>query len=435
MDKARRAAAVALVRMHGGQYTAEALDAALKQQALSQRERAFAASLFLHTAEHLVTLDVLLLPFLRRPMAKLDVEVRAILETGLCQIRYMQVPTRAAIHEAVNLTRGLGKSSAAGFVNAVLRKAATASLPNTAEMTEEERICTEHSVSPAVAKALVEALAQDCDAYLKASHSDGTFCLRVNTLRTTQVELEKNLLLAGAEVSNGLLPHSLRVRLAGGVVNDPLFEKGMYHVQDFASQFAAMVLQAQPGQRILDLCAAPGGKSATLAQCMQGGHGLTVCDVNSARLQRAKDLFARLGIENAIFMENDAAEYRKELAGQDAVLCDVPCSGLGVLASKPDLRYGDGAHFAQLPPLQLRILQTASRYVRVGGRLIYATCTPRPAENAEVVRAFLAEHSGYVLVLPENIPKNVCIDEKMMTFLPQNTNTAGFFVASMERIC
>ncbi len=435
MDKARRAAAVALLRMHGGQYAAEALNAALKQETLSSRERAFASSLFLHTAEHLVTLDVLLLPFLRRPLAKLDVEVRAVLETGLCQMRYMQVPNRAAIHEAVDLTRGFGKSSAAGFVNAVLRKAATADLPSEENQSETERVCTRYSVSPAVAEALMIALPHDYEAYLQASWATGGTSLRVNSLQIEREKLKERLILQGAEVENGPLKESLYVRLMGGVANDPLFEQGFYHVQDFASQYAAQAMGVKKGMRVLDLCAAPGGKSATMAEEMGGGSGLTVCDVNAVRLQRARSLFSTLGIEGALFLENDAAVYNENLTGQDAVLCDVPCSGLGVLASKPDLRYTEGTHFEALPPLQFSILTTAARYVRVGGRLVYATCTPLGRENAEVVRAFLAENSGYRLVLPEDIPKNVCIEEKMLSFLPQNTHTSGFFVASMERVC
>ncbi len=435
MDKARRAAAVALIRMHGGQYTSEALDAALKQETLLQRERAFASSLFLYSAEHLVTLDVLLMPFLRRPLHRLDVEVRAVLETALCQIRYMQVPNRAAIHEAVELTRSFGKSSAAGFVNAVLRKAAFAKLPKESEMTKIERICTLYSVSPAIANALVEAMPHDCEAYLKASFASGSLSVRVNSLHTKREELKKQFCEIGAEAVDGPLPESLSVQLSGGVANDRLFAQGCYHVQDFASQYAALSVGAKPGMKVLDMCAAPGGKSATLAQLMQGGTGLTVCDVNSTRLKQAEDLFSRLGIEGAHFLENDATQYKEELCGQDAVLCDVPCSGLGVLAAKPDLRYGDGAHFKQLPLLQLNILQTAAHYVRVGGRLVYSTCTLLPTENEEVVRAFLAEHPQYTLNIPEIEFKNVQISDKMVTFLPQNTNTAGFFVASMERVC
>ncbi len=435
MDKARRAAAVAIMQMHGGRYASEALHVALKKEKLSQRESAFASSLFFHTAEHLITLDVLLLPFLRRSLDKLDVEVRAVLETGLCQMRYMQVPNHAAIHEAVALTRGFGKSSAAGFVNAVLRKASTATAIDDADMTKIENVCAKYSVSSAVAEALMDALPQEYEAYLQACYSQGALSIRVNTLRIEEKELKEKFLRQKTHVESGMHQNSLRIQLSGGVANDEFFAQGFYHVQDFASQYAALCLQAKKGMRVLDLCAAPGGKSATLAQEMQGGEGLTVCDVNETRLQRAKSLFSSLGIEGAHFLQNDASVYNKELEAQDAVLCDVPCSGLGVLATKPDLRYTSGDHFSNLPALQLSILQTAARYVRVGGRLVYSTCTPLCVENEQVVQAFLQKGDCFKLFLPKDVPKNVCIRNDMLYFLPQNTNTSGFFIACMERIC
>ncbi len=434
MDRARKAAVQAVMRLHGGSYTAEAADAALSQPGLSPQDRAFAAALFFATAEHLATLDWLLAPLCSRGLEKLDVEVRAILETGLCQMRYMRVPARAAVNEAVALARAFRKTSAGGFINAVLRRAASAELEAGAFSCEEERVAAVYSLSRPVAAAILRALPGDYEAYLGASWSNGETALRVNSLRTGEAELASSLEAGGCAVRPGPLAGCLWARLPGGVAGQPQFQAGLYHVQDPASQAACACLGAAPGKKLLDLCAAPGGKSATLAQQMGGGAGLTVCDVNPARLEKARGLFARLGIEGAEFLENDGRVYREALAGQDAVLCDVPCSGLGVLAAKPDLRYGSGENYAALPALQLKILETAARYVKQGGRLVYSTCTIRAEENQSVVKAFLAKAPHFALAPPLLSLENAIIKEKMMTFLPQNTQTAGFFVASMERL-
>ncbi|MDL2253208.1 16S rRNA (cytosine(967)-C(5))-methyltransferase RsmB [Ruminococcaceae bacterium OttesenSCG-928-I18] len=434
MDKARRAAVLALMQLHRGRYTADAADSVLSASSLSPRDGAFAAAVFFTAAEHLYTLDTLLRPFSRRPLEKLDLEVRAILETALAQILYMRVPARAAVNEAVSLAAVFKKGSAGGFINAVLRKAASAELPVDAFSSEEERICVLYSLSRPVAAALMKAMPDDYEAFLKASWYSEELGLRVNTLKTTREELSAALAEQGHKVRPGPLPNALWARISGGVAAEPLFESGLYHVQNGASQYACACVEARAGMRVLDLCAAPGGKSATLAEEMGGGQGLTVCDVNKARLAKAVDLFRRLGIVDAVFLENDAAGYEKSLEGQDAVLCDVPCSGLGVLATKPDLRYGGGENYENLPSLQLKILATAARYVKQGGRLVYSTCTVRQEENEQVVHAFLAKMPNFRLLEPYICPQNALVRDKMMTILPQNTGLAGFFVASMERL-
>lgn len=435
MDKARKAAVAAVIRLHNGGWANLTAKSILAGGALSPGEKAFAAAIFYGTAERLYTLDALLAPLLAKPLPRLDVEVRAILETGLYQMQYMNVPPSAAVNEAVKLARGFGKSSAAGFVNAVLRKAQHAQLCKLQFADETERVMAHGSVSRAVAQAIMQACPQDYDAFLEASFARPQLCLRANTLQTTPQALQAALLAAGAtEAHPGTVPGSLYAKLPGGVMGEKLFEAGQYHVQGEASQFACACLAAKPGLAVLDLCAAPGGKSATLAQQMGGGEGLTSCDVRENRLPLIQETMQRLTIEGATLLLNDAAVYNPALAGQNRVLCDVPCSGLGVLASKPDIRYTNGDNFASLPVLQLKILTTAARYVKKGGRLVYSTCTIRPQENEQVVEAFLKTAPDFGLILPPGLPQGATVREKMVTILPQNTGLDGFFVATMERL-
>lgn len=442
-DEARRAAVAALVRVHRGGW-ANLSGTALAAPTLTPRDRAFAGALFLGTTERLVTLDYLLAPLLSRPAEKLDVEVRAILETGLYQMLYMRVPASAAVNEGAGLAKVFGKKSATGFINAVLRRAANlyaknaeASGPDLSGFLfkdEVERVCVTWSVSKAVAMAVMEAMPDEYNDFFAASFSKGELCLRVNTLKITPEQLTAELEREGIPVRAGGLPACLYATIPGGVAGEPLFNNGFYHVQGEASQTAVACVQAQPGEQVLDTCAAPGGKAATLAQQMGGGTGLCACDIQPARKLLIEETFKRLGISGAKVLENDAAAYRADLAGQDRVLCDVPCSGLGVIAQKPDLRYVNGDNFTSLPSIQLKVLSVSSRYVKRGGRLVYSTCTIRRQENEDVVLAFLAQNKDYTLLEPPCQPKNALIRNKMMTLFPQRSGFDGFFVATLEKM-
>lgn len=434
MDKARKTAVTAVIRLHKGGWTNLTAKTILADGVLSARDKVFAAAIFYGTAERVVTLDVLLQPYLKKPIAKMDVEVRSILETGLYQIKYMNVPASAAVNEAVSLARSFGKTSASGLVNAVLRKAKDAELEDIKFQTELEKIMAYASVSEPVAKAVMQACPEDYEDFFAASFARQEMCIRTNTLKISTQELQEKLQAEGISARLGQVPDSLYVKMAGGVIDEPLFKEGHYHVQGESSQLACACLEVARGQKVLDICAAPGGKSATLAERMGGGQGLTACDVRENRVPLIQETFARLGIGNAQIIQNDGTVFAEALEGKDRVLCDVPCSGLGVLASKPDIRYNNGGNFAELPSLQLKILHTSSRYVKKGGRIVYSTCTIRPQENEQVVEKFLRKNAEFTLVEPAFIPNGATVRNKMIATFPQNGFSDGFFVATMERL-
>lgn len=440
---ARGTAVNALLKVYEGGWANMAVNSAFKAASLNSRDAAFAAAVFYGTAERLATLDYILQPFIKKPVAKLDGEVRAVLETGTYQMLYMQVPVRAAVNESVGLIKAFGKTSASGMVNAVLRRVAqqwvageTVQEPDFSSVkfaTETERVCVTWSVSKAVAEAVMGALPNDYDAFFAASLGGSELCLRTNTLKTTQEKLKEEFVKQGARVHAGALPNSLYVGLSGAVAESPLYKSGLFHVQGEASQYACACLGARQGEKVLDLCAAPGGKSATIAQELGGGSGLTSCDIHPHRVELIKNSFERLGITGAKVLQNDASVYNKSLEGQDKVLCDVPCSGLGVLRQKPDMRYGSAEGYDELPPLQLKILANAGRYVKQGGIIVYSTCTIRKQENEDVVNEFLSLTNGkFRLIPPLAKPENTASSYDMMTILPQKTGLDGFFVATME---
>ncbi len=448
MDTARKAAAAALANVHGGGYSHLAAKEFISRGGLSTKDRSFANAIFYGTAERLRTLDYILAPVLPekyRPLEKLDVEVRAILETGLYQIHYMRVPSRSAVSEAVDLTRAFAKGSAAGLVNAVLRHAADVSPHSLRFSSEQERVEITYSVSAAVAACLMAEYPDDYERLLHASFQRPGLFLRANTLKVSGEELVRLLERDGHPAYEAEPPGGVKADLPGGVDADPLFKQGMYHVQGAASQFLCAYVaagvtarmnayEAAADRLLLDLCAAPGGKAATIAELLGDPAGVTLCDKSPTRLALARELFTRLGLHASRLLENDATVYNPDLGEHLAVLCDVPCSGLGVLAQKPDLRYTDGSGFAALPEVQFSILQTAARYVPDGGLLFYSTCTIRRDENSGVVSRFLSENSSFRLIEPQYFPEGAEIKDKMMAILPHKTGLDGFFIACMEKV-
>lgn len=435
-NNARMVAAKALIRQEANGYANLVWNAALQQNPLPAREAAFAAAVFYGTTERLLTLDFILQQFIKKPLSALDKEVRAILRSGLYQAKYMDaVPVRAAVAEAVELTRAFRKASACGMVNAVLRKAADFSEQSACFATPVQRLSVLYSVSPSIAAYVASQYPQQAEEILQALFQKPATAVRVNTLRTTAQQLAQRLQKNGVQAQAGALPHSLRLVCDGSPAALPEFAEGLFQVQSEPSQTAAGALCAGKGQKILDLCAAPGGKSAVLAQDMENEGTLICCDAAQNRLSLIQSNLQRMGITCAKIMQWNAAEYNPDFADADAVLCDVPCSGLGTIAKKPDIRYKDLQQVSSLPALQYQILSTAARYVKAGGKIVYSTCTFYEPENGAVVRRFLAENPNFKLKpISCNLP-NAQMDEQMVTFLPNNQSADGFFVALLERVC
>lgn len=435
MNKARYTAARALLECEDNGYSNLVLAARLRQKDLDARDRAFVTALVYGTLERGILLDELLDRCSQRPLKKLDPAVRVILRSGLYQCLYMDgVPARAAISEAVELTKRFGKSSAAGFVNAVLRKACGID-PETLNFEDEtRRQSVLYCVTPQILTLLKSAYPAQWEQILRAGFDRPAQAVRVNTLKTTADGLQAKLQKRQVEAEPGALRDCLILDGKGDMTALPEFREGLFQFQGEPSQCAALAVKAKPGEHIVDLCAAPGGKSALLAAEMENRGTLDVCDAQASRLEQAKKNLARWGAACAAFHCIDAAVYRPEFAGADAVLCDVPCSGLGILAKKPDIRTKDLKGLEELIRLQRRILETAARYPRHGGRLVYATCTLNPDENEKQIARFLQTHTEYRAVRPQLPEKYQAGDEKMVTFLPQSGQTDGFFIAYLERL-
>ena len=245
--------------------------------------------------------------------------------------------------------------------------------------------------------------------------------IRVNTCKTTAAALQARLVEDGITAEETTVEHALRLIDAGDVTRLEAFREGLFHVQDLSSQKCAAALGVQAGHRVLDVCSAPGGKSFTLAEMMDDTGSLLAMDLYPNRLRLVEDGAARLGLHCIKTQARDAQIYDNSLGVFDRILCDVVCSGYGVIRRKPEIRYKDPVEAAALPQMQLAILTASSRSLSCGGRLVYSTCTLNPAENEGVVERFLRENTDYALC------------GEPVTCLPEQNGGDGFFYAVVER--
>lgn len=419
----RRLALDVLEKTARGQYANLALDAALKKAVLSPADRGLATALVYGVLEKQERLDYAIPFYANRPLAELTPDVLWLLRLGLYQLCFLE---RVPDHAAVNETVALAGRRTAGLVNAVLRAAIRGgkALPLPPEEPFGNWASVRYSVSPALAERLISDLGREKTmAFLGALETPPPLTIRVNTLRTTRESLLDILQKTGYDArptgrskSGILLPGGAAVRELPG------FDDGLFFVQDEASQLAVEALDAHPGMRVLDVCACPGSKSFGLAMELENRGEILACDLHRSKLSLVADGARRLGIDILSTLERDA---RRELpgweAGADRVLCDVPCSGFGVIGKKPELRRKNPAESAGLPDIQAAILGRSATLVRPSGRLVYSTCTVLPAENGRNVERFLAERTDFRL----------CSER---TFWPDTDGTDGFFIAVLERI-
>ena len=424
-QSSRLTAARALIRCEQGGYSQLVLDSELRQAGLSGRDGAFACALFYGALERKLTLDHCIDAYAH---GRIDDEVRAVLRIALYQLLYMdQLPVHAAVDEAVKSTRALRRSSAAGLVNGVLRAFLRhdRALPPI-QGDSVRQLSLRYSCGREVVTRLLSWFGPDVtETILLSSLGSPPVFIRTNTLRTDDDTLMVRLAAEEMEVTRGPLVHCLVS--SGDLAHTKAHAEGLFHIQDAASQQAALLLEPQPGQFLLDVCAAPGSKSFVLAQDMHNSGHITACDVNEGRLGLVSRGAARLGISIIGTAHQDATQPDPSLGLFDGVLCDVPCSGLGVLRRKPELKYCGADDIDALPLLQHKILEKSAHYCKVGGRLVYSTCTLNPAENEEIIGRFLIEHADFA-------PDPFDGGRHTSLNLPGQKGADGFFTARIRRL-
>lgn len=438
---ARRAALEALKRTEKGAYSTIALDNILDKHRLDDRDRGLASALFYGVQENQTLLDAAIASLLRKPNQKLESDVRHILRMGIYQLGYMdRIPDSAAVDEAVKLTRQTGHASAAGFVNGILRSYIRAG--KTTPLPERSSnpllwLSLKYSCPMWITELWINSYGEElCERIMSTFSGRPPMFARVNTTRCTRAELMAKLAAEGVEAREyPLLPDALILEETGDVEQLAAYRDGLFHVQDIASQLCAGAVGAQRGETILDACAAPGGKSFTIAQTAGDDCTVIACDLHSSRVDLIADGARRLGLESVKARRRDAAAEGSKIVA-DRVLCDVPCSGLGVIRRKPDIKNKSRSELEALPELQYKILTTNAACVKPGGRIIYSTCTLNPAENAGVFDRFLAENDNFVpaaLPLPAGVKRQIDEPEHELTLFPERDGWDGFFMAAAVR--
>lgn len=412
-----------------------AIDSAVKMYNPDSTDCAFISRLVYGVIERKITLDYVVSRHLSNPAKKMKPEVLTVLRMGTYQILFMdKVHSGAAVNESVKLVKANKCEFAAGLVNAVLRKISQNDLEADGDLTETQKFSVDYSVPEELVKFMIHHYGKEnAESFFKASLQPKEITVRVNTLKTTAEKLKKLLRDERVNVFDTYLPDALRIESDRAVYNLDCFKNGLFHVEDLSSQLCVEALELFDGASAVDVCAAPGGKSFTAAEYMNNNGVLYSCDVYDQRTELIKQGAQRLGIENIVPLVNDATVFNGNLPEADRVLCDVPCSGLGIIGKKPEIKYKRLDDTKSLLPIQMQILKTSSKYVKHGGRLVYSTCSVNPNENRRICDRFLEENPefGSVKVLPR-IERTV--DEgDYLTLFPHKNNCDGFFIAAFVR--
>lgn len=398
-------------------YSNIAVDAVLTQSEVSSAP--FVCALVYGVLERKITLDYYLSKLLTQPLKKLNPQILTILRMGVYQIKYMdKVPVSAAVNESVKLSKKVKCAFASGLINSVLRKISSTEIL----LPETDNKIYDLSIAYSCPESLVSHFVNDygyikAEEILKASVGAVPVFLRVNTIKITADKLIE--LLEKEGVTAVLLQDTdatLKVIDGGAVFKTDAYKKGYFHAQDLASQECIANFAPQKNDIIFDMCAAPGGKSFTMAELMDNQGEIYSFDLYDHKIKLINDGAKRLGIDIIKAQIGDASLFNEGLPKADKILCDVPCAGLGVIRRKPEIKYKDFGFVDKLSELQYNILNNASLYLKNKGVLMYSTCSLSKKENEDVCRKFLDEHKEFQ-------------NGGMVTMFPHEKQSDGFFFA------
>lgn len=367
-----------------------------------------------------IKLDYFIDSLASRGIGKIKVRPLIILRMGIYAINSLgSVPEHAAVNESVNLARRVARGSE-GFINGVLRSY----VRNRDELViPGDRDDVRYSVNSAIISLLREQYGDEAEDILNAFNEPSKTIIRVNRLRADRADVIDSLRAMGIEAEASSESPNAIVSSGSGIVSSDLYKAGLISIQSLSSMIAIEALDPKPGSKVLDMCAAPGGKSAYMAELMDNNGSITSCDIHEHRLKLIDKTMERLGIGIVQSMHADGTMHDKSMDDCfDYVLADVPCSGLGVMAGKPEIRFSlDADGMAGLQAVQKAILKNAARYAKAGGRIEYSTCTLNRDENERIVESVLKESEGSLLSIIE-----------MKTLMPYNSK-AGFFYCILEK--
>lgn len=423
-------------------YAALSLDDRLSQANLTQLDKRFCASIVYRTLENLIRIDYALSFFLKDAEA-LEPTVRDILRISACQLLFHdRIPENAVVDEAVKLTRSYGLEGLTGLTNAVLRGMVRGKDEIKWPQPEEgaRYLSIMFSVPQWLAENLLAAYGPETAREICAYRNQNHFTtVRPNLMLHTDEAFEGILNKKVWEWEKGAVSHAFRVRMASEIARDADYLSGNFSIQGESSMLAAQALDVKRGMQVLDCCAAPGGKTAYLAELMQGTGRVYAWDLHEHRVNLIRAMMKRLKIENVRPVVRDASVLKEELIStMDAVLLDAPCSGLGVMDNKPDIKQrATKEGVDELVKVQEKLMDTCCQYVKRGGTFVYSTCSMLPEENNLQVKNFLEKHPEFqIMPLPASIDEKFRVQytDTGLQLLPHRDGVEGFFIARMRRV-
>lgn len=425
-------------------YSNLALQSALARHPLSAKDTALATEIVYGTVQRLNTLDYRIQPFLKQPLAKLDPWVRNLLRLSVYQLDYLErVPDFAIINEAVEIAKRRN-SRLSGFVNGVLRSLLRSGLAKYPSAVKDplRHVSLLHSHP----EWLVEEWAaqygmEQTIAICQANNSRPSLSLRVNRLRNTREELLQALAEEGVEARpSDVSPDGVVLSAGIDVTRLQPFRDGRCTVQDESSMLVAPCLDPQPGMRVLDACAAPGGKTTHLAELMRDQGEIVAADIHPHKVELIRTATARLGMQTVRPTTGDILDLLPNLGKFDSILLDAPCSGFGVIRRKPDIKWRKTqSDVAAIQSVQLELIRKTADALRSGGVLVYSTCTIEEKENGEIIRTFLKERPDFRIetlrpYLPETVAARSLSEEGWVQVLPHHFGTDGFFICRLRKM-
>ena len=453
MSKAKTARELALdVLMKVEQekaYSNLQLNQELKKFQLSRADVSFATEIIYGSIQRQKTLDWIINQYIKKKISSLEPWVRSLLRLSLYQIYYLdKVPAHAVVNEAVNIANIRGHKGISGFVNGVLRNILrnldSISIP--ADLADYQRIALQHSHPEWMVKRFIASYGSDtAEAICQANNLAPYHSIRVNLLKTTREELisllQESLGEVGEITPSPLSKQGIRIKGGGNLALSDLHKLGYFTIQDESSMLVADVLDPQPEMVVLDAAAAPGGKTTHLAEKMGNKGRIIAVDLHQHKIKLIEAQSKRLGLSIIETVTADARIINQQY-GQifDRILLDAPCSGLGVIRRKPDLKWSKIAEdIASLVKIQQELLNAVAPLLKKGGVLVYSTCTLTNEENQQIVNNFVAKNSGFRLdqsleaFLPEVVTKKITTTGGMIQLLPQHFQTDGFFISRIIR--
>lgn len=417
-----------------GSYSNIQLDHGLNQSDLNERDKKLCSVIYYGVIERKITLDHIIGGLASRPLNKLDNTILNILRCGVYQLIYMDsVPDNAAVNESVLLAKKFGKTSASGMVNAILRNF----IRNEKIFPITMDIIHSSSIMYSAPEWLVESLCADYGIELMTDLlSDAlekhSVTVRMNQLICSENEFIKSWKDNMSVEKSDTIPYCYYIS-GGSPISSDAFEKGWFHVQDLSSQLCCMALNPTEKDTVLDICAAPGGKTFTMAEMMNGKGKIYAFDLHEKRVKLIRSGAAKLGLDNIITQVGDGTVYNPELPKFSKILCDVPCSGIGVIRKKPEIKYKNPEEFERLPEIQYKIAENALKYLDIDGELVYSTCTLRKEENDNIVDRLLKNH-------PELEPVNMLSElgepfgSYKASIFPKYFKSDGFFISKFKKV-